>query len=91
MDPTGRARKRAGTVEPKPREEAESIPPPARPSHQRGEYDPESLWDSETDDTAEDADSEGTEAEESEDFDGEAETIDDLDDWDHPLRRLKIN
>jgi hypothetical protein len=48
------------------------------------------LWDKESDDIAEDEevseDGESDEWEESEDSSGE-----DLDDWDHPIRRLKIN
>ncbi len=87
----GRGRKRSDTVEPK-QEVPESLPPP-RPSRERGELDPETLWDKEVDENAEDAEQEGEPAAEVNplDEDAEEENFDDLDDWDHPLRRLKIN
>ncbi len=95
MDPTGRGRKRAGrtgTTEPKPpaREEGETLPPP-RPTKERGEFDPDTLWDSEVEEGGEDGERESIDPEPSEDADAEPEANDDLDDWDHPLRRLKIN
>jgi hypothetical protein len=74
-----------------PREEPESVPPPARKKKELHELDPETLWDKETDDTSDDEDSD--EESEDESFDDvETESSgEDLDDWDHPIRRLKIN
>jgi phosphopantothenoylcysteine synthetase/decarboxylase len=74
-----------------PREEPASVPPPARRKKERNELDPENLWDKETDEASDEDDGEeegdGDEWEE-----GSDETAaEDLDDWDHPIRRLKIN
>jgi phosphopantothenoylcysteine synthetase/decarboxylase len=91
MDTSERGRKRRDVAG--PREEQGSVPPPARRKRERHELDPENLWDKETDDTEEtEGDEEG-----GEDGDFEEETqeetasYEDLDDWDHPVRRLKIN
>jgi len=82
-----RGRKRRETAAP---ETTDSVPPPRR-RKVRNELDPEMLWDKETDEEvdeyeAEDEDFDGEESESSDDYNGE-----DLDDWDHPIRRLKIN
>jgi hypothetical protein len=73
-----------------PREEPASVPPPARPRKERNPLDPEMLWDKESDDATDDEDANeegsGDEWEENEDT-----AVEDLDDWDHPIRRLKIN
>jgi hypothetical protein len=76
------------------REEQGSVPPPPRRTRDRHELDPEMLWDKETDENAEE--SEGDEDSEAEGDDWNEEgheepNYDDLDDWDHPVRRLKIN
>jgi hypothetical protein len=76
------------------REEPASVPPPPRRKRDKHELDPENLWDKETEEAS---DEEGSEEGEGEDDDwneegGEQEpNYDDLDDWDHPIRRLKIN
>ena len=94
MDTSERGRKRRDMVS--AREEPASVPPPPRRKRDRHELDPEMLWDKETDESAEE--SENDEEGDSEDGDWnedgshEAEpSYDDLDDWDHPIRRLKIN
>lgn len=88
MDTSERGRKRREMVA--PRDEPGSIPPPARPRREKNPLDPEMLWDKESDEIAEDEEysdeAESDEWEESEESSGE-----DLDDWDHPIRRLKIN
>ena len=76
-----------------PREEHGSVPPPPRRRRERHELDPENLWDKETDDAEElEGEEEGGE---DGDFDEEGQeengSYEDLDDWDHPVRRLKIN
>ena len=86
MDANERGRKRRETAAP----ELDSVPPPRR-RKVRNELDPEVMWDKETDEDSEEfeAEDEGFEGEESEaEFDNSGE---DLDDWDHPIRRLKIN
>ena len=75
------------------RDVPESVPPPARRRKVRNELDPELLWDKETDEPAdeyeaEDEDGFGDAEEDSQSDDSGSE---DLDDWDHPIRRLKIN
>lgn len=93
MDTSERGRKRREMAA--PREEPGSVPPPARKRRDRHELDPESLWDKETDEAAEEADSdeEGGDEDLWEEGGGgnEEPSYDDLDDWDHPIRRLKIN
>jgi hypothetical protein len=88
MDTSERGRKRREMVA--PREEPASVPPPARPRKERNPLDPEMLWDKESDDATDDEDAaeegSGDEWEENEDT-----AVEDLDDWDHPIRRLKIN
>jgi hypothetical protein len=92
MDASERSRKRR-ELAPAPSKEPESVPPPARRRRVRNELDPEMLWDKETDENSEEyeADDDGF------DEDGEQEgtendnASEDLDDWDHPIRRLKIN
>jgi hypothetical protein len=86
MDANERGRKRRETAAP---ETADSVPPPRR-TKVRNELDPEMLWDKETDEDSEELedDEEGFDSEESEASDDFSE---DLDDWDHPIRRLKIN
>jgi hypothetical protein len=77
-----------------PREEHGSVPPPARKRRERHELDPESLWDKETDEAAEEVESDeegGGEGDYWEEGGNEEPSYDDLDDWDHPVRRLKIN
>lgn len=86
MDTNERGRKRRETAAP----EADSVPPPRR-RRVRDELDPELLWDKETDEEvdeyeAEDDDFDSDEVEVTDDYGSE-----DLDDWDHPIRRLKIN
>jgi hypothetical protein len=90
MDANERSRKRRELVAPRP--EQDSVPPPARRKRVRNELDPEMLWDKETDEPSEEfeTDEEGFGDEEDEDSEGEA-IVEDLDDWDHPIRRLKIN
>jgi hypothetical protein len=85
MDANERGRKRRETAAP---ETTDSVPPPRR-RKVRNELDPEVLWDKETDEDAEEfeAEDEGIEEDEASD-DNFSE---DLDDWDHPIRRLKIN
>jgi hypothetical protein len=88
MESSERGRKRREMVA--PREEQGSVPPPARPRKERNPLDPEMLWDKESDDVSEDEETDeegsGDEWEENEDT-----AVEDLDDWDHPIRRLKIN
>jgi hypothetical protein len=90
MDTSDRSRKRREMVA--PREEPESVPPPARRRKVRNELDPEMLWDKETDEQAEEfeAEDEGFGESGEDEFDGDNGS-EDLDDWDHPIRRLKIN
>jgi hypothetical protein len=89
MDTSERGRKRKEMVA--PREEPGSIPPPIRRRKEKNELDPENLWDKETDEASDEDDSEeegdGDEWEEN----GDESSGEDLDDWDHPIRRLKIN
>jgi hypothetical protein len=76
------------------REEPASVPPPARRKRERHELDPEMLWDKETDEAAEEheGEEEGSDADDWNEEAAEQEpNYDDLDDWDHPIRRLKIN
>jgi len=92
MDTSERGRKRRDMAA--PREEPGSVPPPARKRRERHELDPETLWDKETDEASDDEESEEEGASEDGDWneDGvEEPNYDDLDDWDHPIRRLKIN
>jgi hypothetical protein len=93
MDTSERGRKRRDMVS--TREEPASVPPPARRRRDRNELDPEMLWDKETDEATEEHEGEEEEGEDdnwNEDAPTEAEpNYDDLDDWDHPIRRLKIN
>ena len=92
MDTSERGRKRRDMAA--PREEPGSVPPPPRKRRERHELDPETLWDKEVDEAAEDSDSdeEGGEEEGGWNEEGAEEpNYDDLDDWDHPIRRLKIN
>ena len=91
MDASERSRKRREVIS--AREVPESVPPPARRRRERNELDPENLWDKETDEASEDADAD-EEGFEDEGFEegGESDNVaEDLDDWDHPIRRLKIN
>ena len=90
MDTSDRSRKRREMVA--PREEPESVPPPARRRRVRDELDPEMLWDKETDEQAEEfeVDDEGF-GEKGDEEGGGDDFSEDLDDWDHPIRRLKIN
>jgi hypothetical protein len=91
MDTSERGRKRRDMVA--TREEHGSVPPPPRRRRDRHELDPEMLWDKETDEAAEELESE-EEGGDDDDWneDGPEEpNYDDLDDWDHPVRRLKIN
>lgn len=91
MDASERSRKRREVVT--AREEPESVPPPARRRRERNELDPENLWDKETDEASDEyeADDEGFGNDGLEEG-GESDTVsEDLDDWDHPIRRLKIN
>ncbi|HET6338170.1 MAG TPA: hypothetical protein VFG30_33335 [Polyangiales bacterium] len=93
MGTTDRGRKQRDMVA--TREEPASVPPPARRKRERHELDPEMLWDKETDEAAEDSEGEeeSAEAEDGWNEEGgqEEPNYDDLDDWDHPIRRLKIN
>jgi hypothetical protein len=91
MDASERSRKRKELVA--KRVEPESVPPPARKRRERNELDPENLWDKETDETSEEYEAEDEGFEEGSEEGGEeaAASADDLDDWDHPIRRLKIN
>ena len=78
------------------REEPASVPPPARRRRDRHELDPEMLWDKETDEAAEENEGEEEGGEDGDGWNEEGSTeqepnYDDLDDWDHPIRRLKIN
>lgn len=87
MDTNERGRKRRETAAPDTT--TDSVPPPRR-RKVRNELDPEMLWDKETDEESEEFEAED------EGFEGEEESSDDnfsedLDDWDHPIRRLKIN
>ena len=87
MDANERGRKRRETAA---APEMDSVPPPRR-RKVRNELDPEVMWDKETDEESEEyeAEDEGFDGEDSEnEFDNNGE---DLDDWDHPIRRLKIN
>jgi phosphopantothenoylcysteine synthetase/decarboxylase len=90
MDTSERSRKRREMVA--PRAEPESVPPPARKRKERNELDPEVLWDKETDDSSDEyeAEDEGLGEDGLEDG-AEENASEDLDDWDHPIRRLKIN
>ena len=87
MDTSERGRKRREMVA--PREEPGSIPPPARPRRERNPLDPEMLWDKESDDIEDDEYMD--EGEDGEWEESDESSSDDLDDWDHPIRRLKIN
>ena len=92
MDTSERGRKRRDMAA--PREEPGSIPPPPRKRRERHELDPESLWDKETDEAAEEAEGDEEGGDEDGDWNEEGNeepAYDDLDDWDHPIRRLKIN
>jgi hypothetical protein len=89
MDTNERGRKRREMVA--PREEPESVPPPARKRKELHELDPERLWDKETDENSDEEESDDDDSEESFDDAGDDSTGEDLDDWDHPIRRLKIN
>ena len=91
MDTSERGRKRRDMVA--TREEPGSVPPPARRRRERHELDPEMLWDKETDENAEEAEGEeeGGDDDEWNDEREEEPSYEDLDDWDHPIRRLKIN
>lgn len=92
MDTSERGRKRRDMVA--TREEPASVPPPARRRRDRNELDPENLWDKETDEASDENEGEDEEGEEDgnfEDAPAEEPNYDDLDDWDHPIRRLKIN
>jgi hypothetical protein len=86
MDANERGRKRRETAAP----ELDSVPPPRR-RKVRNELDPEMLWDKETDEESEEfeADDDGFDSEDGES--SEDNYSEDLDDWDHPIRRLKIN
>jgi hypothetical protein len=59
----------------------------------RNELDPEMLWDKETDESSEEyeADDEGFDEDGLEEGSDNDNASEDLDDWDHPIRRLKIN
>jgi hypothetical protein len=85
MDANERGRKRRETAAP---ETPDSVPPPRR-RKVLNELDPEMLWDKETDEDSEEfeAEEEGFENDEASDDN----FTEDLDDWDHPIRRLKIN
>ncbi len=94
MDTSERGRKRRDMVATR-EEQPASVPPPARKRRERHELDPEMLWDKETDEASDENDSE-EEGSEDDDFleegnEKEEPSYDDLDDWDHPIRRLKIN
>jgi hypothetical protein len=94
MGTTERGRKQRDMVA--TREEPASVPPPARRKRERNELDPENLWDKETDEASEendnDEETEGEDNDWNEESGNEVEpNYDDLDDWDHPIRRLKIN
>jgi hypothetical protein len=90
MDTSERGRKRRDMAG--PREEPGSVPPPARKTRDRHELDPEVLWDKETDESTDEEDSDDESSDEEGSEDGQEEpNYDDLDDWDHPVRRLKIN
>jgi hypothetical protein len=88
MNTGERYRKRRESAE--SREVPESVPPPRR-RRERSELDPDRLWDSGSEETGSDDDLD-------EDLDGEGD-LDDIeegslevfDDWDSPLRGLKIN
>jgi len=88
MDANERGRKRRETAAPDTT--ADSVPPPRR-RKVRNELDPEMLWDKETDEESEEyeAEDEGFDSEDGESSD--EFNSEDLDDWDHPIRRLKIN
>ena len=90
MDTSDRTRKRREMVA--PREEPESVPPPARRRKVRNELDPEMLWDKETDEQVDEfeAEDEGFGEKGDDEFEND-NGGEDLDDWDHPIRRLKIN
>ena len=85
MDANERGRKRRETAAP----ELDSVPPPRR-RKVRNELDPEVMWDKETDEEVEEFEAED-EGFDSEDSDNDFDSSEDLDDWDHPIRRLKIN
>jgi hypothetical protein len=89
MDTSERGRKRREMVA--PREEPESVPPPPRRRKERNELDPEMLWDKETDEAADEYESEEEGGDDEWDDSSDDNVVEDLDDWDHPIRRLKIN
>ncbi|MET0389286.1 MAG: hypothetical protein ABW321_25155 [Polyangiales bacterium] len=90
MDTSDRSRKRRELVA--PREEQDSVPPPARRRRVRHELDPEMLWDKETDEPTDEYEADEEGFGDADDEDGPDESpSEDLDDWDHPIRRLKIN
>ena len=88
MDANERGRKRRETSA--PRQEPESVPPPRR-RRVRNELDPEMLWDRETDEESEEFESEEEGLDDDEAESSDEAYSEDLDDWDHPIRRLKIN
>ena len=90
MDTSERSRKKREVLG--AREEPGSIPPPARRKRERHELDPENRWDSGAEEATDDEDAETED--EDDDFNEDAAeeaSGEDLDDWDHPVRRLKIN
>jgi hypothetical protein len=89
MDTSERGRKRREMVA--PREEPASVPPPAHRRKERNELDPENLWDKETDEAADESESEEEGGDDEWEEGVEEGSGEDLDDWDHPIRRLKIN
>ena len=90
MDTSDRSRKRREVVA--TREVPESVPPPARRRKVRDELDPEMLWDKETDEQLDEYETDDEGFGESKDEEGSEDNYsEDLDDWDHPIRRLKIN
>jgi hypothetical protein len=90
MDTSERGRKRREMVAPRG-EPGGSVPPPVHRRKETNELDPENLWDKETDEASDedesDEEGDGDEWEEN----AEEGSGEDLDDWDHPIRRLKIN
>ena len=94
MDTSERGRKRREMAAPREEPSPGSVPPPARRRRERHELDPETLWDKETDEAGEESEGEEEDGEEEGGFNEEGNeepAYDDLDDWDHPIRRLKIN
>jgi hypothetical protein len=89
MDASERGRKRRDVIA--TREEQGSVPPPARRKKDRHELDPEMLWDKETDEAADEYESEEEGGDDEWEESADEGSADDLDDWDHPIRRLKIN